>query len=1009
MYFGVLTKVFTMVFVMQPSGKRLYERTIGAMNLNSVNGRMAINGRNDLKEPLLQPPHGVAVDNPPQINDKGKKLRIVKFKIREIKCASCAASIESMLVNLNGVVSATVSPLEGQAAVEYVPDLVMAKQIKETIEDAGFPVDDFLEQEIAVCRLRIKGMACTSCSESVERALQMVDGVKKAVVGLALEEAKVHFDPNLTDTNHIIEAIEDAGFGADLISSGNDANKAHLKLEGMNSEEDVAFIQTFLESALGVNHVEMDLSEKKVTVSYDPDLTGPRSLIQYINEAANGPNLYRASLYAPPKRRETEQQHEIWMYRNQFLVSCLFSVPVFLFSMVLPMLPTVGFWLDYKIHNMLTIGMLLRWIFCTPVQFIVGRRFYLGSYHALRLKSANMDVLVALGTNAAYFYSVYIAIKALTSDTFEGQDFFETSAMLISFILLGKYLEVVAKGKTSDALAKLTDLAPDTAHLLTLDGEGNVISEMNISTQLIQRNDIIKILPGEKVPVDGIVIDGQSHVNESMITGEAIPISKRPGDNVIGGTMNENGCLLVKATHVGSETALSQIVQLVEAAQLARAPVQKLADQISKFFVPTVVVAAFVTWLGWFIPGMAGLYPKHWIPEVMDEFELALQFGISVLVVACPCALGLATPTAVMVATGKGASQGVLIKGGNALEKAHKVKTVVFDKTGTLTVGKPKVVSAVLFSHFSMEEFCDMATAAEANSEHPIAKAVVEHAKKLRQKFGSHAEHVAEAKDFEVHTGAGVSGKVGDKIVLVGNKRLMRAYDVPAGPDVEKYVSENEQLARTCVLVAIDGKVAGAFAVTDPVKPEAQIVVSFLHSMGISSIMVTGDNWATAAAIAKEVGIEKVFAETDPLGKADKIKELQLKGMTVAMVGDGINDSPALAAADVGMAIGAGTDVAIEAADIVLIKSNLEDVVTAIDLSRKTMYRIRLNYVWALGYNVLGMPIAAGILYPFTGIRLPPWLAGACMAASSLSVVCSSLLLQSYKKPLNLKDSQAQV
>ncbi|TXG73239.1 hypothetical protein EZV62_001818 [Acer yangbiense] len=979
------------------------------MNLNSVNGRMAINGRNDLKEPLLQSPHGVAVDNPPQINDKGKKLRTVKFKIREIKCASCAASIESMLVNLNGVVTATVSPLEGQAVVEYVPDLVMAKQIKETIEDAGFPVDDFLEQEIAVCRLRIKGMACTSCSESVERALQTVDGVKKAVVGLALEEAKVHFDPNLTDTNHIIEAIEDAGFGADLISSGNDANKAHLKLEGMNSEEDVTFIQTFLESALGVNHVEMDLAEKKVTVSYDPDLTGPRSLIQYINEASNGPNIYRASLYAPPKRRETEQQHEIQMYRNQFFVSCLFSVPVFLFSMVLPMLPTVGIWLDYKIHNMLTIGMLLRWIFCTPVQFIVGRRFYLGSYHALRLKSANMDVLVALGTNAAYFYSVYIAIKALTSDSFEGQDFFETSAMLISFILLGKYLEVVAKGKTSDALAKLTDLAPDTAHLLTLDGEGNVISEMNISTQLIQRNDIIKIFPGEKVPVDGIVIDGQSHVNESMITGEAIPISKRPGDKVIGGTMNENGCLLVKATHVGSETALSQIVQLVEAAQLARAPVQKLADQISKFFVPTVVVAAFVTWLGWFIPGMAGLYPKHWIPEVMDEFELALQFGISVLVVACPCALGLATPTAVMVATGKGASQGVLIKGGNALEKAHKVKTVVFDKTGTLTVGKPKVVSAVLFSHFSMEEFCDMATAAEANSEHPIAKAVVEHAKKLRQKFGSHAEHVAEAKDFEVHTGAGVSGKVGDKIVLVGNKRLMRAYDVPVGPDVEKYVSENEQLARTCVLVAIDGKVAGAFAVTDPVKPEAQIVVSFLHSMGISSIMVTGDNWATAAAIAKEVGIKKVFAETDPLGKADKIKELQLKGMTVAMVGDGINDSPALAAADVGMAIGAGTDVAIEAADIVLIKSNLEDVVTAIDLSRKTMYRIRLNYVWALGYNVLGMPIAAGILYPFTGIRLPPWLAGACMAASSLSVVCSSLLLQSYKKPLNLKDSQAQV
>ncbi|XP_044478539.1 copper-transporting ATPase HMA4-like isoform X2 [Mangifera indica] len=975
------------------------------MDMISVKEKMEVKRRDDLKKPLLQHVNGVANDIPQQINAGGKKFRTVKFKIQEIKCASCSASVESVLLKLNGVESAMVSPLDGQAAVKYVPQLVTVKQIKETIEEAGFPVDDFPEQDIAVCRLKIKGMMCTSCSESVECALQMVDGVKRAVVGIALEEAKVHFDPNVTNTDRIIEAIEDAGFGADLINSGNDANKVHLKLEGVKSQEDANFIQTFLESVEGVNHVEMDMEENKVTVSYDPELTGPRSIIRYINGDSHGPNIYRASLYIPSRQREAEQQKETWMYKNQFLLSCLFTIPVFLFSMVLPMLPTYGGWLDYKVHNMLTIGMLLRWILCTPVQFVVGRRFYVGSYHALRRKSANMDVLVALGTNVAYFYSIYIAMKALTSDIFEGQDFFETSAMLISFILLGKYLEVVAKGKTSDALAKLTELAPDTAHLLILDDEGTVISEMEISTQLIQRNDIIKVLPGEKVPVDGIVIDGKSHVNESMITGEAKPVSKKPNDTVIGGTMNENGCLLVKATHVASETALSQIVQLVEAAQLSRAPVQKLADQISKFFVPTVVVAAFITWLGWFIPGVAGLYPKHWIPKVMDEFELALQFGISVLVVACPCALGLATPTALMVATGKGASQGVLIKGGIALEKAHKVKTVVFDKTGTLTVGKPEVVSAVLFSHFSMEEFCNMTTAAEANSEHPIAKAVVKHAKKLSQKFGSHTKLVNEAKDFEVHTGAGVSGKVGDKRILVGNKRLMQAFHVPVESAVENYISENEQLARTCVLVAIDGKIAGAFAVTDPVKPEARVVVSYLHSMGISSIMVTGDNWATATAIAKEAGIEKVVAETDPIGKADKIKELQLKGMTVAMVGDGINDSPALVAADVGMAIGAGTDVAIEAADIVLIKSNLEDVITAIDLSRKTISRIRLNYVWALGYNILAMPIAAGILYPFTGIRLPPWLAGASMAASSLSVVCSSLLLQSYKKPLHIKAS----
>lgn len=962
---------------------------------------MDINGKDDLSSPFLKDSDNSKVKVSKPVHDVGKGSKTIMFKISGITCASCSTSIESVLGKLNGVQSVVVSPLQGQAVVKYMPELISERTIKDTVEDTGFQVVEFPEQDIAVCRLRIKGMACTSCSESVERALSMVAGVKKAVVGLALEEAKINYDPSVTNTDRIIEAVEDSGFGADLISSGSDVNKVHLKLEGIKSLEDFSVIQCALESMDGVNHVEMDIEEHKVSVGYDPDLTGPRSLIRCIQEAGHDPNCYQANLYIPEGRRETERHHEIKMYRNHFLWSCLFSVPVFIFSMVLPMLPPYGDWLDYKIHNMLTLGMVLRWILCTPVQFVIGRRFYVGSYHALRRRSANMDVLVALGTNAAYFYSVYTLIKGLTSDTFEGQDFFETSTMLISFILLGKYLEVMAKGKTSDALAKLIDLAPDSACLVTLGADGSVSSEMEISTQLIQRDDIIKIVPGTKVPVDGTVINGQSYVNESMITGEARPITKRPGDRVIGGTVNENGCLLVKATHVGSETALSQIVQIVEAAQLARAPVQKLADQISLFFVPAVVVAAFLTWLGWFIPGEAGIYPKSWIPKAMDEFELALQFGISVLVVACPCALGLATPTAVMVSTGKGASQGVLIKGGNALEKAHKVTTVVFDKTGTLTVGKPTVVSAVLFSRFSMEEFCDVAIATEVNSEHPIAKAVVEHAKKLCPKYASEFEYATEVKDFEVHAGAGVGGKVRDRVVLVGNRRLMLSCNVPVGSDVEDYISDNEQLARTCVLVAIDGKVAGAFAVTDPVKPEAARVISFLQSMNIKSIMVTGDNWATATAIAKEVGIETVFAETDPLGKADRIKELQLKGANVAMVGDGINDSPALVAADVGMAIGAGTDVAIEAADIVLIKSNLEDVITAIDLSKKTIARIRLNYVWALGYNILGMPIAAGVLFPFTGIRLPPWLAGACMAASSISVVCSSLLLQFYKKPLH--------
>ncbi|KAM0045148.1 putative translocase [Helianthus debilis subsp. tardiflorus] len=911
---------------------------------------MGNNSKEDMKLPLLQQSNDMNLDGFGSTGNVDQRVTTIIFKIGGVECASCSTSIESVLQNLNGVMSITVSPIQGQAVVKYVSELVSAKTIKDTIEAAGFKVTEFIEQDIAICRLKIKDMSCTSCSESIESALLTVEGVKKAVVGLALEEAKINYDPNVTNTTRIIKAVVDAGFGADLRGSENDANKVHIKLQGIISPQDMGSIMQSLEMLNGVNNVEMDIKEAIVIVGYDPDLTGPRSILSFIQDSCAGSNRYQASLHIPEKQRDTERNHEIKMYRNQFFWSCFFSVPVFIFSMVLPMVPPYGNWLSYKIHNMLTIGMVLRLILCTPVQFLIGRRFYVGSYHALRRRSANMDVLVALG-------------------------------------------------KTSDALAKLMDLAPDTACLLTVNNEGTILSETEINTRLIERNDILKIFPGSKFPVDGIVVNGQGYVNESMITGEATPVAKNVGDRVIGGTVNENGCLLIKATHVGSETALSQIVQIVEAAQLARAPVQKLADQISKFFVPTVVVAAVMTWLGWFIPGVAGMYPKSWIPKAMDEFELALQFGISVLVVACPCALGLATPTAVMVATGKGASQGVLIKGGNALEKAHKVNTVVFDKTGTLTIGKPEVVSAILFSRISMEEFCNITIVVEANSEHPIAKAIVKHAKNRLPNHKTQTTNDLTINEFEEHPGAGVGCKVGPKTVLIGNKRLMRSYNIPIGLEVETYFSDNEKLARTCVLVAINGKIAGAVSVTDPVKPEAASVVSYLQTMNIKTIMVTGDNRSTATAIATEIGIENVFAETDPLGKAERIKELQEKGMIVAMVGDGINDSPALVAADVGMAIGAGTDVAVEAADVVLIKSSLEDVITAIDLSKKTMFRIRVNYVWALGYNVLGVPVAAGVLFPVMGVRLPMWLAGACMAASSVSVVCSSLLLQTYKKP----------
>lgn len=565
-----------------------------------------------------------------------------------------------------------------------------------------------------------------------------------------------------------------------------------------------------------------------------------------------------------------------------------------------------------------------------------------------------------------------------------------------------KYLEVLAKGKTSDAIAKLMDLAPETATLLTLDEEGNVTNEEEIDSRLIQKNDVIKIIPGTKVASDGFVIWGQSHVNESMITGEARPVAKRKGDTVIGGTLNENGVLHIRATNVGSESALSQIVRLVESAQMAKAPVQKFADRISKYFVPLVIMLSFSTWLAWFLAGKFHGYPKSWIPSSMDSFQLALQFGISVMVIACPCALGLATPTAVMVGTGVGASQGVLIKGGQALESAHKVNCIVFDKTGTLTVGKPVVVNTRLLKNMVLREFYELVAATEVNSEHPLAKAVVEYAKKFRE--DEENPLWPEARDFVSITGHGVKATVRNKEIIVGNKSLMLDRNIAIPADAEDILSEAEGLAQTGILVSIDGEVVGVLAISDPLKPGAKEVISILKSMKVRSIMVTGDNWGTANSVAREVGIEmeSVIAEAKPEQKAERVEALQASGYTVAMVGDGINDSPALVAANVGMAIGAGTDIAIEAADIVLMKSNLEDVITAIDLSRKTFSRIRLNYIWALGYNVLGIPIAAGALFPSTGFRLPPWIAGAAMAASSVSVVCCSLLLKYYKRPKKL-------
>ncbi|KAG8659222.1 probable copper-transporting ATPase HMA5 isoform X2 [Manihot esculenta] len=847
----------------------------------------------------------------------------------------------------------------------------------------------------------INGMTCTSCSNTVEQALQATQGVQKAQVALATEEVEVHYDPKVLSHNQLLQSIEDIGFEAILISTGEDIDKIHLKVDGIRNDHSIEAIENSLRALPGVQNIDIDTALNKFSISYKPEMTGPRNFIKVIQSIGAG--RLKAMIFPEGSGgRESHRREEIKQYYRSFLWSLVFTIPVFLISMVFMYIPVIEHRLETKIVNMLTTGAILRWVLSTPVQFVIGRRFYTGAYKALRHHSANMDVLIALGTNAAYFYSFYSVLRAAASPDFMGTDFFETSSMLISFILLGKYLEVLAKGKTSEAIAMLMDLAPETAILLTLDDEGNVIKEEEIDGRLIQKNDVIKILPGAKVASDGFVIWGQSHVNESMITGEARPVAKRKGDPVIGGTVNENGVLHIKATKVGSESALSQIVRLVESAQMAKAPVQKFADRISKFFVPLVIIISFSTWLAWFLAGKFHVYPKSWIPNSIDSFELALQFGIAVIVIACPCALGLATPTAVMVGTGVGASQGVLIKGGQALESAHKVNCIVFDKTGTLTVGKPVVVNTKLFKNMVLGDFYELVAAAEVNSEHPLAKAIVEYAKKFREDEESPVW--PEAQDFVSITGHGVKAIVRNREIIVGNRSLMLDNNIIIPVDAEEMLAETEEMAQTGILISIDREVIGLLAISDPLKPGAREVISILKSMKVRSIMVTGDNYGTANSIAREVGIETVMAETKPEQKAEKVKELQASGYVVAMVGDGINDSPALVAADVGMAIGAGTDIAIEAADIVLMKSNLEDVITAIDLSRKTFSRIRLNYIWALGYNLLGIPIAAGALFPGTGFRLPPWVAGAAMAASSVSVVMCSLLLKNYKRPKILEN-----
>jgi len=654
----------------------------------------------------------------------------------------------------------------------------------------------------------------------------------------------------------------------------------------------------------------------------------------------------------------TFERPEVEVRNLKILVafSLALGIPTLVFSYlpILPFLPT-NLWL---------------FLFATPIQFIAGWRFYRGAYDALRSRTTNMDTLIAVGTSAAWLYSTLVTFLPTV---FPGDAYFDTSALIIAFILLGKLLEDLAKGKASEAIRKLMDLQARMAKVI----RSGV--EIAIPVEKVEVGDLVVVRPGEKIAVDGVVVEGHSSVDEKMITGESIPVEKKIGDEVIGATINKAGMLKFKATKVGADTTLSQIIKLVEEAQISRAPIQRLADVVSSYFVPTVIIVATLSLLAWYFIGRM-------------SFIFALTTFIAILIIACPCALGLATPTAIMVGTGKGAENGVLIKGGEYLEKAHKLQTIVFDKTGTLTRGQPSVLDIVTLHSWTTGDVLKLASVAEKGSEHPLGEAIVEAA---REK----GIEVPDPESFEAIPGQGVKAKYNGKRILLGNRKLM-ASETLSIEQLEDRVRGLEEEGKTVMLVAFENRVIGAISVADTLKEHSARAVSELKKMGIEVIMLTGDNARTAKAIAKQVGIERVLAEVLPGQKSDVIKKLQAEGKVVGMVGDGINDAPALAQADTGIAIGGGTDVAMETGGIVLIKDDLRDVVAAIKLSRQTIKKIKQNLFWAFFYNTAFIPVAAGLLYPILGILLNPIIAGVAMAFSSVSVVTNSLLLKRYNPKL---------
>ncbi len=813
----------------------------------------------------------------------------------------------------------------------------------------------------------IRGMHCASCVLKIERSLKQTKGIKNASVNIASEKATVEYDEAVAREKDLLEAVNRAGYQALISEDGEKkegVNEVTLKILGMDNPHHQGMVESALKGLSGIQNVKLDYGTEKGMFQF----SAPTNLeeIKKTIKAVGHEVIELGEAETLEDREKLAREKELRELRRKLIVGAVLSVVVFFGSF-----PE---WFSFVPKFLTNFSVLL--ILTTPVQFWVGAQFYRSTLAAARGRSVIMDTLIAIGTSAAYLYSLAATLfpEFFTGGGLEPKTYFDTAAIIIVLILLGRYLEARAKRQTSEAIKKLIGLQPKTARVVR-DGK-----ELDLPIKEVVTGDIIIVRPGEKIPVDGEILDGASSVDESMVTGESIPIDKKSGDKVIGATLNQFGSLRFHATKVGKDTMLAQIIRLVEQAQGSKAPIQRLADKITAYFVPIVLGTAALTFIIWLIFGPP------------PAFTFALLNFVAVLIIACPCALGLATPTAIMVGTGKGAELGILIKDAEALETAHKVNTIILDKTGTLTRGAPSVTDIVPEGNVTENEVVCFAASLEKRSEHPLSKAVVDYAQK-------HDIKLDEPQEFQAISGTGIKGLINGKPIRVGTEKLLNELGIVLGERARADKERLENDGKTVVVVARDSAPVGFIAIADTLKPETKQVIDTLHKMKIETIMITGDNKRTAEAIGRVLGMKKVLAEVLPENKVAEVKRLQDEGRVVVMVGDGINDAPALAQADVGIAMGTGTDIAMEAGDITLMRGDLQSIVGAILLSRRTIRNIKQNLFWAYAYNTVLIPVAAGVLYPFFGVLLNPILAALAMAFSSVSVVTNALRLKRFKLP----------